>query len=164
MKTRLVTCLLFAAFIAGLGTSANAQERSVRSYAQRIHQRVSQHVPARPKARVTTNVSASRYRGSYNRPRRGYGSRGYTPPTTRIWVPGHYTQVAYQVFVPERLEKIWVAPVYETRYRACGTAYQVLVTAGFWKEICHPARYETRYRKQWVPGRYEVRTAANCRF
>ncbi len=161
MKSRALQCLLFACLFAGLGTSAQAQERSVRSFAQRLTERVSDHKPWRSTRRVTTNVSSSRYRGSYGRTnisRRSYGRN------SKVWVPAHFENVASQIFVPERFERIWVPAVYETRYRSCGSAYQLLIRAGHWKRICHPAHYETRYKETWIVGRYEtLRGFPTCR-
>ena len=152
-----------AAFFSLAGAEASAQERLGSSTARSSHGRLAASSPGPGAARFAPDVSASRYRGSRARPMRGYGSRGPTRAGTGVWIPGRYERLPSRVLVPGRLERIWVPPVFETRYRPCGTAYRVLVTAGFWKELRHPSRYETRYTRRWVPGRYTYGTGAACR-
>jgi hypothetical protein len=71
------------------------------------------------------------------------------------YVPGHYeTRTDTVLVAPERIEKRWVAPVFETRYNADGTPYTVKVCDGYWTTVNLPARYETRVVQVWVPGYY----------
>lgn len=75
---------------------------------------------------------------------------------TGRWVPGHYVTRTETVLVrPERCERVWVEPLYDTRYDDCGRPYRVLVRDGYWREVTVPARYETRHVEVWVPGRWE---------
>jgi len=63
---------------------------------------------------------------------------------------GHYaTRVERVVVVPERHERVWVEPVYETRYSAYGPT-RVVVSAGYYRDVCVPARYEDRNVSYWV--------------
>jgi hypothetical protein len=76
------------------------------------------------------------------------------PRTIRQWVPGRYETQTQQILIsPERHEKVWVAPVYRTD-RVRGRVVQVVVTPGFYRDVCIPAQYETRLAQVWVPGFY----------
>lgn len=152
--------LLCAGLVLVLGSSAGAQERSVHPSLRRVAESVTGHAPWRAPSTVR-GVLASRDRGSYGRARDvRWTSRSY-----RHWVPGHYESVPYKTFVPARIERVWIPAVHETRYRSCGTPYQVLVRPGHFEEIRRPAHYETHYRRQWVPGHYETarRGRSSCR-
>lgn len=66
---------------------------------------------------------------------------------------GHYATRTHTVLVsPERHERVWVEPVYATRYDSCGTPYRVLIREGHWKTLHIPAQYETRTERYWVAG------------
>jgi len=67
------------------------------------------------------------------------------PPQYR----GHWETVVERVWVPGSCERVWIAPVYETRYDSCGRAFQVCVRAGFWDTIQHPGHYEDHSRQVW---------------
>ena len=57
MKTRLVTFLFLAAFLAMPGTAASAQERYVGSFSPRTHGRLATYTPAPGGARSGIDVS-----------------------------------------------------------------------------------------------------------
>ena len=59
----------------------------------------------------------------------------------RVWIEGYESRV-------------WVQPVYETRYDHCGRRYQVIVRAGYWQTVCEPGHWEVRKHKVWVPNYY----------
>lgn len=73
----------------------------------------------------------------------------------RVWTPGHYDTVERRVWVPGHEDRVWVEPVYETRYDAYGRSCEVLVRAGYWKTVRSPGHYETRRDEVWVPGGWE---------
>lgn len=75
-------------------------------------------------------------------------------PPPRVWVPGHYATRFEQVFVPGATQRVWVPPVYEWRYDACGRAYQACVQPGHYRTVCSPGRYETRPVQVWVDGHW----------
>ena len=72
----------------------------------------------------------------------------------KVWTPGHYQTVARRVWIPETYQKVYIEPVYETRYDECGRPITVLVREGYWTSKCIPGYYETRHDKVWVPGRW----------
>ncbi len=80
----------------------------------------------------------------------GFNWGGYN----RVWNEGYYETVAQRVIVvPERHDRQWIAPEYATSYRG-GYPTTVCVHEGYWKNVCIPAVYETRYVKVWHPGCY----------
>jgi len=88
------------------------------------------------------------------------------PPvrTVRTWVPERYETREEQVLVaPERHDRVWVDAEYVTRYDRHGCAIRVLVRPGYWKEVCIPARYETRCTQVRIPG-YWTEVAVNNRY
>ncbi len=70
------------------------------------------------------------------------------------WIAGYYKNVPKRVWIPARYERVWIEPVYETRYDECGEPYRVLVCNGYWKKVYVAGCYETRYVKVWMPGRW----------
>lgn len=70
----------------------------------------------------------------------GYSGGRYEYRTQRTWVAGYDRQV-------------WVEPVYDWHYDACGRRTQVLVRSGYYRTVCVPGRYENRQVKVWVPAR-----------
>jgi hypothetical protein len=78
----------------------------------------------------------------------------------RDWVPSHYETVQERVWVPGHEERVWIAPVYEWRYDACGRAIRVCVQPGYWNTICTSGHYETRPRQVWVEGGWRARPCA----
>jgi hypothetical protein len=61
------------------------------------------------------------------------GSGGYWRTVTRrVWVGGFY-------------DRVWVEPIYEWRFRRCGTRFRHCVRQGF-------------YDRRWVPGHWAHRT------
>ncbi len=84
----------------------------------------------------------------------GYGGHwkpGYGP-AKKTWVNGHYEVRYEKVWVNGNCEKIWHAPVYETRTTYAGHCYKVLVRDGWWETIETPGHFETVKTKVWVPG------------
>lgn len=77
----------------------------------------------------------------------------------RFWVPGHYVTRQQKVWIPASKKKVWIDPVYETRYDACGRPYQVRSRGGGWTVQVTPGHFETRCTKVWVPGVYQARCA-----
>ena len=88
----------------------------------------------------------------------GYAPRAYCPPA-RVFVPGHYATVEREVWVPAFREKVWVEPVYTTRYDPCGRPLRVLACDGRWTVRVVPGHYERRCERVWVPAGYEARCA-----
>ena len=82
----------------------------------------------------------------------------YRTISERVWVPGHFDRVAYQARLPETHSRVKVAARYEWRRDSCGRRYRVCVRRSYYKTVCNPARYETRYRQVFHKGRYESRT------
>jgi hypothetical protein len=76
----------------------------------------------------------------------------YRPAPRRQWMPGHYEWVNRRVWISQRIERVWMQPVYEWRsdYR-CGRR-RVLVQPGYWREIVHPGHYEMRRTQVWRSG------------
>ena len=145
-----------------LASTASAQEIVAASGA-RIGTK--QELAAQSRSNYGRSVQSRGYSRSAQRSS-GYGRSGYgrggrviSRPydSRRSWVPGHYEQVARQVWVPARTERIWIEPVYELRCDRYGNQVRVLVRAGYWDEICHPGYYETRYVRTWIPGTWIYR-------
>ena len=151
----LFSFFLSVAFLA-LAPSAQGQEKNLRVPASKtiVNSKYRGHSDLSVFGRRRNYDKSERYQRGYGRSyqrgrfARGYGSKG-------IWIPGRYEKSAYRVFVPERFEKVWVPPVYETRRGRGGRVVKVLVCEGHYKEICHPAHYVTRYKMIWVPGHYK---------
>lgn len=67
--------------------------------------------------------------------------------------PGHYEYRVERVLVePAHTDRVWVPPVVEHRHDRFGRHYDVVVRPGYYREICHPARYENRRVRVWVPA------------
>ncbi len=96
-------------------------------------------------------VSSIGHGRSYGSPRR---SVTIVAPR-RAWVPSAWVTVHKQVWVPGTVQKVWVPAVYETRYDACGKAYQVLVCAGHWEHVTSPGHYETHPVQVWQAGHWK---------
>jgi hypothetical protein len=86
------------------------------------------------------------------------------PHTVRTWVPERYEKREEQVLVsPERHDRVWIADEFETHLDHYGRAHRVLVRPGYWKEVCIPAKYETRCTNVLIPG-YWTEVAVNDRY
>jgi Ni/Co efflux regulator RcnB len=82
----------------------------------------------------------------------GHGHSGYHAPSRR-WVEGHYVRREERVLVePGHYEERRIPAVYETRYDHCGRPYRVMVCPERCERAWCPPRYETRCVKVWVPG------------
>ncbi|MEM7308530.1 MAG: hypothetical protein AAF682_17745 [Planctomycetota bacterium] len=91
------------------------------------------------------HATVGNVRVGYRTPRRVCAPR-------KVWVPGRYDTVTRQVWIPGGKEKVWIEPLYQTRYDECGRPYQVLVRDGYWTVRQLPGYYETRCEQVWVPG------------
>ncbi len=89
-----------------------------------------------------SNVRAAPYLGRPTYGHRGYGAfQRYRTVVRRVWIPG-------------TVERVWIEPVYETRYDACGRPIRILVCEGTWKDIERPGHYAIRYVRVWTPARW----------
>ncbi len=93
----------------------------------------------------------SKYNSGYCAPRPRYS--GYRAPK-RVWVPGHYELREHQVWFPGNSQEVWRPARFETRFRACGTAFQFQISAGYYETVFTPGRYETRTKRVWCAGRW----------
>jgi hypothetical protein len=59
-----------------------------------------------------------------------------------------------RVFEPGRSVRVWVPPVYETRFDACGRPHRVLVTPGHHALRSEPGRWVSKRVRVWAPGRW----------
>lgn len=88
----------------------------------------------------------------------GRYSSGYV--SSRVWVAGRYEMVSERVFVPGPTRQVWVDPVYAWRLGPCGMRY-VCVSAGYWKTVQLPGRYENRWVRVYRPGHWVARGSCN---
>jgi hypothetical protein len=65
---------------------------------------------------------------------------------------GHWETRCERVWVPGPVRKVWVPPLYETRFDHCGRPYQVEVRCGYWDTIQEQGCWETRESRVWVPA------------
>lgn len=68
------------------------------------------------------------------------------PPPAGRWETRHE-----RVWVPGAVHRVWVPPVFETRYDYRGCPYQVQVRCGFWDTIQEQGYWEHRDTRVWVP-------------
>jgi len=137
----LASCLI----LLGLASAVQAQER-------RVHRG-----PQRGVARTvdTRNLpSLGAIRTSYGYGRQRYARRSHAP--RRIWVPASYEFVLRPVFEPGHFERVWVEPVFETRYDPCGRPRQVQVCDGYWKDVFVPGRKISKRVRVFRPGHYRT--------
>jgi hypothetical protein len=73
----------------------------------------------------------------------------------RVWVPGRTVTEVRSVWVPERIERRWVEPVWQVRLDSCGNEFRVLIRAGHWSDVCVPGHYEPRTVQVWKPGHWQ---------
>ena len=65
---------------------------------------------------------------------------------------GYYTYRTETVMIaPQRIERRYVPPVYETRFTPDGRPYTVKTREGYFHNIVIPAQYSTRQVRVWVP-------------
>jgi hypothetical protein len=85
--------------------------------------------------------------------------RGPVPArcTVREWVPGHYETRLERVWVPGATRQEWRPARQEWRLDLRGCAVLVLVEPGRWITVTEPGRFETRERREWVPGYWRMR-------
>ncbi|MDF1797977.1 MAG: hypothetical protein P1V81_02285 [Planctomycetota bacterium] len=76
-----------------------------------------------------------------------------------VFVPGHYQAVEKQVWIAPKQVKVWVEPIFETRYDYCGQPYTVLIQAGHWAKHHQPGHFETVLEQVFQPGHYEIQCA-----
>lgn len=65
---------------------------------------------------------------------------------------GHWTIVRERVWVEGRCERVWIEPIYETRFDACGRPIQICIRQGYWHTVQHPGYWNTVERRVWVEG------------
>lgn len=63
---------------------------------------------------------------------------------SHTFAPVHREVVHERVWVPGCSRRVWVPPVYETRYDGCGRPYVVEVACGHRETIHEPGYYELR--------------------
>jgi hypothetical protein len=85
----------------------------------------------------------------------GHGRSRYR--SSHVWVSGGTETVMRHVWVPGRIERVWVEPVFELRLGSCGERIRVCVASGYWRTIQHPGHYELRPVRVALPGRWEKR-------
>lgn len=64
---------------------------------------------------------------------------------------GRFKIVREKVWIPGRIERVWIDAVYTTGYDGQGRPVQVLVSPGQYKDVRVPGRHEVRTRRVWVP-------------
>ncbi len=65
---------------------------------------------------------------------------------------GYWQTIVERTWVAGTITQVWVPPIYQTRYDACGRATQVCVRAGYWDTRQTPGYYEDRTRRVWCPA------------
>ena len=84
----------------------------------------------------------------------GHATR-YETVVQRRWIEGYYQVVTHRVLVREAwTERVYVEPVYEVRYDRHGRSHRTMVCDGYYRTVHHPAVYEDRQERVWVPGRW----------
>jgi len=99
----------------------------------------------------------SAQRGVYASDARLLRAPAYTHAPRRVWVPGHYETRHERVWVPGPCERVWIEPVFELRFDACGRRVRFEVSPGHWRTVQHPGHHEQRAFQVWVPGHYRSR-------
>jgi hypothetical protein len=108
-------------------------------------------------------------RGGYDRDYHGY--RPFVPvypiypvrPMGQYYISGYYETRTETILVePERIEKVYVEPVYDTRYTADGKPVVVKVADGYYREIVIPAKYTTIQTRVFVPGYWATTPVRTC--
>jgi len=89
-----------------------------------------------------------------------YGGRHGGYVSSRVWVTGHYETITERVWVPGACQRVWVEPAHAWRLGRCGFEY-VCVSAGYWRTVQEPGRYENRCVQVWTPGRWIARGSCN---
>ena len=87
---------------------------------------------------------------------RGHRVTARTCAPRKVWVPGRYEVQMRKVWVEGHNRKVWVEPVYETRFDACGRPFRVLIAEGHYRLVREPGCYQNRRVKVWRPGFWRV--------
>lgn len=87
----------------------------------------------------------------------GHGFKHVERPRPRVWVDGHYENRCERVWIEGCAKQVWVEPVFERRFDACGRELQVLLRPGCWQWVQTPGHFELRNVQSWVPGHWEDR-------
>lgn len=87
---------------------------------------------------------------------RRYAPRRVTCPPRKVWVPGRYVTEYEKYWVPGTSRKVYVPPVHQKRYDACGNPYRYEVSPGRYEVVHEPGYWETRSVKVWKPGYWRV--------
>ena len=99
--------------------------------------------------------------GGNHRHQTSRGYRRYSPPRQRyapqkVWVPGCYITEYEKSWVQGSHRKVYVQPVFEKRYDACGNPYRFKVSPGYYEVVHEPGYWETRPVKVWKSGYWRV--------
>jgi len=71
----------------------------------------------------------------------------------QYYISGYYETRTETILVqPERIERQYVPPIFDTRHDINGNPVVVKVAEGYYRNIVIPARYENVITKVWVPG------------
>lgn len=76
----------------------------------------------------------------------------YAPRAVPVQYAGCWETVVERVWVPGTCDRVWVEPVFVTRYDACGRPYQACARAGYWNTVQRPGHYEERTQRVWRPA------------
>lgn len=135
--------------ILGFPSAAEAQEFSVSLGRYSRTPQVGVSAPIGSNAHLGVRYVNGRVSASYVRRPTSY-------PTShqRVWVPGCYENREQRVWVPATRQRVWIEPVYETRYDPCGRPIRVLVRPGCTQWQTVPGHYQTKTVRVWVPGHY----------
>ncbi len=86
--------------------------------------------------------------------RKGVSVHVSSRPLPRVWVPGHYEIRTERRWVEGAEKHVYVMPVRETRYDACGRRYEVELRSGYWMLQREPGRFIETEVRVWVPGHW----------
>ncbi|HED63991.1 MAG TPA: hypothetical protein ENJ09_00390 [Planctomycetes bacterium] len=73
------------------------------------------------------------------------------------WVPGRFETVTRRIWVPERVESVWIEPVFGLRTDIFGVSVRVELSPGHFERVVQPGYYTTRRERRWIPGHWVVR-------
>ena len=85
-----------------------------------------------------------------------YGGRSYRAPR-QTWIAGHYEFVNRDVWIPGRIERVYVEPIFETRWNACGLAVRVVIREGYFRDVRRHGHFISRSVRTWIPGQWSYR-------
>jgi len=93
---------------------------------------------------------------SANIGRRGHrvSTRRYAP--RKVWVAGCYVNENRRTWVAGAQRRVYVQPVYRTRYDSCGRSSRVLISDGYYEVVRDRGYYENRRVRVWRAGFWRV--------